>query len=145
MAFGSGGWGSTPWGSGEVGGDSFEFRPALVGTDGGYLIQMRGDLPEGTYRMHFGTAGDTTDPLMYSGIIGQGADIVISNGEFEAWTPPTAVGGAGIHMVKVSGPGAATFDTGQIFSVSLPPVRGEVVQLRALLPRKWRVSTRQVA
>lgn len=145
MSFGAGGAGSTPWGAGTSGGDAFEFSPIVVGADGGYRVTLRNLDFDGTYRVHFGPNEDTSDPLCYSGIIGQGANVVVLNGECTFWTPPVGTGNVSAYMARVTGSGPATFSTGPVFGVVLPPTRGQVVSLRGLLPRKWRTSTTQVA
>jgi len=48
--------------------------------DGGYKLTISGTFEFGhNYRVHIGTAEDTSDPICYSGIAGQGATVIADN------------------------------------------------------------------
>lgn len=143
MGFGIGGFGSVAFGSTLAGGRTFTYTPTQVPQDGGVEVTFTSGLDDGTYVAHFGPNLDDTDPLCYSGVEGQGSEIVVENGGASLWIPTAPLGTAGFYFVKVTGAGASDFSTSDIIAVVPFPFRREMLDMRKLFPPQWRMGYRE--
>lgn len=113
--------------------------PDTVMKDGGTIVTVDSIVEnDGTFRVHFGPNGDTTDPICYSGISGNAEVVELSNQIFSCVLPPIDIGGPYFfHAVRLSGTGNATFTTGALVTVVAHDFKSRVLRYRGLLPRTW--------
>jgi len=120
--------------------------PATVSRDGGASVTVDSIAEnDGTFRVHFGPSGDTTDPICYSGISGSGIIVELAGGIFTCIIPRIDVGGPYLfHAVRLSGTGNATFTTGGLVTVVPHDFSSRVLRYRGLLPRTWFTGYRTI-
>ena len=138
MGYGAGGFGSVPHGSTTVGSLTVTYNLVTVPQDGGIQVTL-GGLYNGDYIVRFGPNLDDTDSVCFW-IPGRGNVTTISDTTATVWIPPSPVGTAGFSFERVSGGGAAAYDTGLVITVVPFPFRRRMLSLRALFPAIWDVG-----
>lgn len=121
-------------------------EPVDVSVDGGEAIEFHQlVLPTGTYRIHVGPNENETDPVLYSGIQGQGSRIDVADGAFTGILPPLPVGGPyRFYLVKLSGTEDATFLSAQAVTVRPAELRSGRFGLRRLLVPTFATGPRRI-
>ena len=154
--WGAGRWGSVRWGDGHgttaqaAVPPTFSVSPATVERDGGYevVIAIGGDgVSAGTYRIHVGPAGDSTDRTCYSGVFGAADEVEIPAGPVSivVTVPPLPVGGPyRFYFEQTTGDSGAflSFQTVPLLSVVPHLFRSGRLSIRRLFSRHMNVGAR---
>ncbi len=116
----------------------------VVDNEGGEKITVTlTNVTDGQYNIHLGPLGTALDPIMYSGISGNGNTVTLTGGVFGAVTPPLPVGGP-YRLTLVPLPSGITQVTEPAVTVIPHLMREKVFSMRRNLSPRWKLGSRRI-
>ena len=133
-------------GSGMAGFD-VSVEPGVVQNDGGwfFVVTNATQFAAEKYRVHLGPVGDSTDPVCYPGVAGEGQFAEVINGKYIELFSPVVIRGVGFYLTFVTEAGVETNSVDPVLDVVAHVERSRVFSVRRLMPPKWYTSARSVA
>ncbi len=118
---------------------------AAVDNEGGMTVTGVISATAGTYTVRVGPAGGltlaVTDPIVYSGIEGQGNDIIVgTDGSFTFIVPPLPIGGP--YAITFIDAADAVIFTEPLITVVAHTYHRKRWDFRRLFPPRWRTGPR---
>ena len=117
--------------------------PTGAFNDGGYRITLTGVFPANErLRVYLGTKGNDTDPVLYSGVPGQGSDVYpIGTTKVVAFVPLIEAGGP--YVLTVAAPDLAqSVSLVDAVTIHKRQLHSRVFNLRRMFPPQWLVGPR---
>lgn len=115
--------------------------PNPIPNDGGHTVTVTAGIPDGTYRVYVGFTVSEDDAICYSGIQGQGSNVVVEDEEFTCVVPPLEVD-VGYSFFLVNVDDLTTAAVTGVLDVIPHDFRSRMLSLRRILPRNWRMGYR---
>lgn len=120
--------------------------PAVVMNDGGWFFVVTNTAQFGAdrYAVHLGPAGDSSDPVCYPGVAGEGRFADVINGKYLELYSPIVIQGVGYFLTFVDELGNEDPSDDPVLDVVAHVERNRIYSMRRLMPPKWFTSARKV-
>jgi hypothetical protein len=114
--------------------------PEVYARGGDSVIMSIPEIPDGTYNIYVGPSENSSAPQAYSGVEGQGPNVIVASGDVRFVAPSTAVGEFALFFVNVDT--KATILSSRTIIVKPNQFQSQIFRYRRLLPRRWLVGKR---